>query len=73
MVPQILELTRRDGEVLASIKAQLDRIENRLDGQHGVFDRLDDRFDRLGDKIDQLGKSLPDVIAAALRDALREH
>jgi hypothetical protein len=73
---EILELTRRDGEVLAAIKTQLDRLESKLDGIDQKLDRFDHlsyKIDRIGEKIDQLSKCLPDIIAAAVRKALREH
>jgi hypothetical protein len=40
---EILERTRRDGDVLAAIETQLDRLESKLDG-------INQKLDRLGEK-----------------------
>ncbi len=54
----ILEQTRRNGEDLAAVKTQLDRVETRLGG--------------VETKVDTLTRDLPKIVADAMRDVLRE-
>lgn len=61
----ILEQTRRNSDDLASIKARLNRHDER-------FDRLEGRLDRLEGEIRGLRTDLPRIVAETLREVLDE-
>jgi uncharacterized protein YoxC len=68
----ILEQTRRNGDDLAAIKTRLDRVEGKVDDLDRKVDGVDRKVDRLDRKVDDLAKSLPAIVADAMRDAQRE-
>lgn len=61
----ILEQTRRNSDDLASIKARLNRHDER-------FDRLEGRLDRLEGEVRGLRTDLPRIVAETLREVLDE-
>lgn len=61
----ILEQTRRNSDDLASIKARLNRHDER-------FDRLEGRLDRLESEVRGLRTDLPRIVAETLREVLDE-
>lgn len=75
----ILEQTRRNGDDLATIKSRLKRVEGRLDVLEIKVDTLDrkvDTLDRKVDGIDQglksLARSMPAIVADAMREVERQ-
>ena len=68
----ILEQTRRNGDDLVAIRSRLERVEVKVDGLEKRFDGLERRFDLLDRKVDGLAKSLPSIVADAVREAFRE-
>ena len=79
MRQELLELVRREGEMLADIKASLDMINGYFDGMTlGLCDlhrnirgfALD--IDGFRQDIDRLRRDLPDVVRKAVREAFHE-
>jgi len=61
----ILEQTRRNSDDLAAIKTRLDRVEEKVDG-------MGRELAGLGGQVSGLTRSLPTVVADAVRAVLRE-
>jgi len=68
----ILEQTHRNSNDLAAIRTRLDRMESKIDGVDRRVDGLDRKVDLLGRKVDDLAKSLPRIVAAAVREMARK-
>jgi hypothetical protein len=72
---EILELVRRDAEVLAAIKAQLIRIEGKLDcvgNMVGGEPGLTKEIRCLDLTLQNLVRDLPKIVGDAVRNALPE-
>jgi CII-binding regulator of phage lambda lysogenization HflD len=67
----ILEQTHRNSGDLAAIKTRLDRVETKIDGVDRRIDGLDRKVDLLGHLVDDLTKSLPRIVAEAVREVQR--
>jgi uncharacterized protein YoxC len=61
----ILEQTRRNSDDLAAIKTRLDRVEEKVDG-------MGRELAGLGGQVSGLSRSLPTIVADAMREVLRE-
>jgi hypothetical protein len=68
----ILEQTRHNGDDLAAIKTRLDRVERKIDGHDRRFEELTGEMKTLKADLQGLVKSLPTIVATALRDVLKE-
>jgi predicted RNase H-like nuclease (RuvC/YqgF family) len=64
----ILEQTHRNSDDLAAIMTRLERVESKIDGVDRRIDGLDRKVDLLGRKVDNLTKSLPRIVAEAVRE-----
>lgn len=68
----ILEQTRRNGENLATVLERLGGLEDRLGGLAGRLGGVEGRLGRVEQELQSLAKSLPTIVADAVRDVLRE-
>jgi uncharacterized protein YoxC len=68
----ILAQTRHNGDDLATIKSRLDRVEDRLDGLDRKVDALDRKVDGIDHGLKSLARSMPGIVAAAMREVERE-
>jgi hypothetical protein len=68
----ILEQTRRNGDDLAAMRAQLGRIEQRQDGTDREVRSLRTDFGALRTEFGALRRELPTIVADTMREVLRE-
>jgi hypothetical protein len=66
----ILEQTRRNGDDLAAIKTRLGRVEGKVEGLESKVEGLESKVDRIETTLQGLIRSLPTIVADAVRSAL---
>ena len=69
---ELLELVRREGELLAGCKVCLSKIDGHIDGMTSGLCSVERHIDSIDRNIDRLRRDLPGIVRKAVRDAFRE-